>query len=168
MSNPGVRIPAPMLCLAALLLGWGLTRAGFGLPMVAGEVAEIVIRVLGQVVVGAAMALTGWAMWTFHRGRTAIMPSHAASQLVIAGPYLYTRNPMYLALAVTQPALGLVYNSWWPVLLLPPVLLLFRWYVIAREERYLAKAFGSQYDAYRARVGRWFTLRGKTQVMAAD
>ena len=37
----------------------------------------------------------------------------------------------------------------------PFVWLVMRYYVIAREERYLRGAFGAQYEAYCARVRRW-------------
>ena len=43
-----------------------------------------------------------------------------------------------------------------PLLLWPFVWLVMRYYVIAREERYLRGAFGAQYEAYCARVPRFF------------
>ena len=158
MHNPGVRIPAPLLFLASLLLALALHRAGHGLYFTEDARMEVVLRVLGQVVVGAGMAIIGWSMWTFHGAHTAIMPSKAASRLVTDGPYQYSRNPMYLSLAVMQPGLALVYNSLWPILFLPLLLVLIRRYLMAREERYLAEAFGSEYVDYCARVGRWFSL----------
>jgi protein-S-isoprenylcysteine O-methyltransferase Ste14 len=48
-----------------------------------------------------------------------------------------------------------VLDSWWIVLLLPLVLLVIGRWVIAREERYLARAFPHDYDEYRRRVRRW-------------
>ncbi len=41
------------------------------------------------------------------------------------------------------------------VVLLPVVLTLVQWRVIAREEAYLERKFGDQYRAYKARVRRW-------------
>ena len=46
-------------------------------------------------------------------------------------------------------------DSWWPMLLLPLVLLTLQRLVIAREERYLAGAFPTEYAAYCLRVRRW-------------
>ena len=43
----------------------------------------------------------------------------------------------------------------WPLLLLVPVLLVMRWGVIAREERYLEGNFGEPYRTYLTRVRRW-------------
>ena len=72
-----------------------------------------------------------------------------------AGPYRLTRNPMYVSLAALYVGVSLFANSWWPLLLLPVVLLAVDRAVIAREERYLAGAFPAEYAAYRARVRRW-------------
>jgi protein-S-isoprenylcysteine O-methyltransferase Ste14 len=47
-------------------------------------------------------------------------------------------------------------NSLWPLLVLPIVLVLLMRLVIQREERYLTDAYGAEYTAYQAQVGRWF------------
>jgi protein-S-isoprenylcysteine O-methyltransferase Ste14 len=46
-------------------------------------------------------------------------------------------------------------NSMWVLLALFPALLLVRYAVIAREERYLESLFGEEYASYRRRVRRW-------------
>ena len=80
------------------------------------------------------------------------MPSTA---LVISGPYRFSRNPIYLALTIIYLGLALAYGSWWPIVLLAPVLIVMRFGVIGREERYLEAKFGDAYRAYRASVRRW-------------
>ncbi|CAN5867712.1 hypothetical protein BH24ACT8_BH24ACT8_08510 [soil metagenome] len=44
--------------------------------------------------------------------------------------------------------------SWWPLLTLPPALLVLSRWVIDREETYLLARFGAQYPAYADRVRR--------------
>ena len=46
-------------------------------------------------------------------------------------------------------------NSLWSKLLLPVALLVTRYGVIEREERYLERVFGEEYLSYRARVRHW-------------
>ena len=63
--------------------------------------------------------------------------------LVIGGPLKFTRNPMYLGLALLTASAGLFLDTWWPILLLVPALAIVQRFVIAREERYLRRRFGA-------------------------
>lgn len=51
--------------------------------------------------------------------------------------------------------IALLFNALWPFVLLIPLIGLFEWGVIRREERYLLAKFGEPYRAYYARVRRW-------------
>jgi protein-S-isoprenylcysteine O-methyltransferase Ste14 len=62
---------------------------------------------------------------------------------------------MYLSLVLLYLAVTLVLDSWWPVVLLPVVVIAVDRMVIRREERYLEHAFPGEYAAYRQRVRRW-------------
>ncbi len=44
----------------------------------------------------------------------------------------------------------------WLILLAPVMAIALNYLAIEREENYLARRFGADYDAYRTRVGRWF------------
>ena len=43
----------------------------------------------------------------------------------------------------------------WALILLAPVLAIMHWGVVLREERYLTRKFGAEYEAYRAQVRRY-------------
>lgn len=75
--------------------------------------------------------------------------------LVTSGVFRLTRNPMYVGLAAAYAGVAALLGSWWPLALLPLVLVAVDRLVIAREEPYLARALGAQYEAYRRRVRRW-------------
>ena len=104
---------------------------------------------------GLAKTLIVSSIGNFRRSRTSIIPVRPATALVIAGPYRFTRNPMYVALAALTVGLGLFLDSWWVMLLLVPVLIGVRLFVIAPEERYLQRRFGADYISYMRRVRRW-------------
>jgi protein-S-isoprenylcysteine O-methyltransferase Ste14 len=91
----------------------------------------------------------------FFRSRTSIVPIRPAAALVLSGPYRFTRNPMYLSLALLTIACGMLLGSWWPILLLAPTLVSIRQFVILPEERYLRRRFGAEYELYTRRVRRW-------------
>ena len=62
---------------------------------------------------------------------------------------------MYLSLVFITVGLALLANALWPLVLLPVVIVIVRWTVIDREERYLTAKFGEEYLQYKARVRRW-------------
>lgn len=62
---------------------------------------------------------------------------------------------MYVSLALLTIAFGLFFNTYWPVVLLVPVLLLIQRFVILPEERYLRRRFGRDYEQYTRKVRRW-------------
>jgi protein-S-isoprenylcysteine O-methyltransferase Ste14 len=149
-DSPGVRVPPPVFYVLAVLVGYLLNRRW---PLrISGGVS---IQPLAWLLVGVWLALTVGSIGNFRRSRTSIVPIRPATTLVIAGPYRFTRNPMYVALAVLTVALGLFLDSWWPIVLLVPVLFVVRAFVIAPEEQYLERRFGADYVAYTQRVRRW-------------
>ena len=149
-DNPGVRIPPPLFYAAAVVGGWLLDR-WWSLPVGVDSVRPVFASLL----LGGFLLLMGSAITSFRRRRTSVLPFRPATTLVIAGPYRYTRNPMYLGAALLVLALGFWLNTWWPILLLIPTLVIIQRYVIGREESYMRRRFGSEYDAYTRQVRRW-------------
>lgn len=153
LAHPGVRYPPPLLFAAGLGLGWVLHRV-YPLPLL-GASGRPAAALVGWAAIVVAALLALWAVASFRKAGTAIIPNRPATMLVLRGPFRFTRNPMYLALVLMYAGAGLLINSIWSLLLLPLVLLLLYRTVIRREERYLAAEFGPAYDAYRAQVRRW-------------
>jgi protein-S-isoprenylcysteine O-methyltransferase Ste14 len=94
-------------------------------------------------------------MFFFMQARTAVMPNRSASALVTAGPYRFSRNPMYVGLTGAYVGGVLLTNNAWCLIMLPVVLSLIHCFVIRREELYLEAEFGKLFLSYRARVRRW-------------
>jgi protein-S-isoprenylcysteine O-methyltransferase Ste14 len=149
-DNAGVRFPPPLLYLLAIVGGHFLNRRW---PLPIGD--GVFVRVLAWTLIFGWAALTISAIGNFRRSRTSIVPVRPATALVIRGPYRFTRNPMYVGLALLTAGLALFMGTWWPLVLLMPVLLAVRQFVIAPEEQYLRRRFGADYEAYLHRVRRW-------------
>ena len=96
-----------------------------------------------------------WSIRLFRRAGTSFIPIKPTTALVWSGPYQFTRNPMYLAMACLYLGLALWFDLFWPLILLPGVLAGVQYGVIAREEQYLERKFGDDYRQYKARVRRW-------------
>jgi protein-S-isoprenylcysteine O-methyltransferase Ste14 len=154
--GPGVDIPPPFIFVAGFVVGWALDRYVYHLAPPSNPAFDRIMMGVGAILLLAGLALAFSGIVTFRRLKTTIVPNRDASRLVIAGPYKFTRNPMYSGLTIAYLGLSVSLLTAWAVLLLPLVLLVLYRFVIAREERYLTAAFGDQYRAYQAQVGRWF------------
>ncbi len=111
---------------------------------------------LGGCLIAASLFIAGSAFREFSRHRNPVPPNQPINRLMTGGPFYFTRNPLYLALALLHAGLGLISSSAWLMLTLVPALLIVRYYVIAREEAYLTRRFGPAYHDYQTRVRRWF------------
>jgi protein-S-isoprenylcysteine O-methyltransferase Ste14 len=149
-DNPGIRVPPPPVYLLALLLGLLLDRKAH-VPFLPRGVA----RVLGWPLVGGGIALAAWFVRTMRGVDTTIRIDKPVSSLVQNGPFRYSRNPGYVALAMIYTGIAVLRNALWAILLLPLVVYVIQREVIEREERYLERTFGEEYLAYKARVRRW-------------
>ena len=76
------------------------------------------------------------------------------NRIIAAGPYRYTRNPMYLGHLIFMLGLALTFWSLFALGLLIARALWFHLRVRGDEAR-LHELFGAEYDAYCARVKRW-------------
>jgi protein-S-isoprenylcysteine O-methyltransferase Ste14 len=104
----------------------------------------------------AGGALYAWCVWDFARfGRGTPAPLDAPQRLVVRGPYRHVRNPMYVAVLAVILGFALRFGSAALLLYAAAVAAAFRAFVVLYEEPHLARAFGAEYDAYRARVRRW-------------
>ena len=74
-------------------------------------------------------------------------------QLVTHGPYCWIRHPLYAFALVELFSLALLADSWFLFSFPCIVLVVFRWFVIPREEANLIKVFGEDYEEYRRRTG---------------
>ena len=109
----------------------------------------------GSAIALLGLAFGGWALVTFLRARTTPHPNHPVNALVTWGPYRFSRNPMYVGLSFGTAGIALVANTPWLLAVLPPVWLALRGFVIVREEAYLERKFGEEYQAFKARTRRW-------------
>jgi protein-S-isoprenylcysteine O-methyltransferase Ste14 len=135
--------------IVAGLVPWLLTRWEADDPALAPQVLGGALLVLG-----AALVLETTARFALE-GRGTPAPFAAPQRFVARGSYRVVRNPMYvgvLALIVGQALLlGREVLLIWAAV----AALLFHLFVVLHEEPGLRNQFGSEYEDYFARVGRW-------------
>lgn len=109
---------------------------------------------IGVILVLAAVVLFISSVRTFRKAGTPVPGNQPTTTIVRAGPYGFSRNPIYLAFTLFQLGLAAWVNSLGMLLTLLPALALMA-VVIAREERYLEARFPSEYPQYKREVRRW-------------
>jgi protein-S-isoprenylcysteine O-methyltransferase Ste14 len=149
-DTAGVIALPPLIYMAALVVG---TVLHFILPVHLPD--SLPLRVGGGVLMLAAIVLASAARVAFARVGTEVNPMRPTTAITDAGPYRFTRNPMYVGLALLLVGIAFAFRLGWLLILAPVVLAIMHWGVVLREERYLSRKFGAPYDAYRARVRRY-------------
>ena len=146
------RIPPPVVAALVAAAMWLVAAATPGLGWHFPTAAALAIALA---IVGAAVAAAG--VWSFHRHRTTVHPLHPekATAIVTTGVYRWSRNPMYLGMALAL----LGWAAWLahPLALLgvPAFMAAIQRLQIVPEERALAAKFGTAYAAYCRHVRRW-------------
>ena len=147
-----LRIPPPIVGLVVAIGIWALAHHSPVLQL--PKIARLSVA-LALAATGAAVALGG--VMSFRRARTTVNPlkPETSVTLVSTGVYSFTRNPMYLGMALVLVAWSAYLASPWS--LVGP--LLFALYItrfqIIPEERVLNRLFGEPFVEYRKRVRRW-------------
>lgn len=105
----------------------------------------------------AGAGVAGAGLYAFRRSRTTVDPLHPerAAQLVTSGVYRYTRNPMYLGMALALLGWAVFRGSvlaFLPMVVFPIYLTHFQ---IVPEEEVLLSKFGDAFQRYQQQVRRW-------------
>ena len=150
-DSAGVIAHPPVILLATFLVGLVLHLA-FSVMLLPEGWVQLAV---GMPILGLAGGLTAWAARTMRRVETDISTATPTTAIATEGPYRFSRNPIYLAMAVLYVGLAISINALLILVLLPVFLAIISVGVIAREERYLGRKFGTEYTSYKSRVRRW-------------
>lgn len=144
----------PPLALAAITFAgmWAVAQA---LPQLARPLPGSSVVAALLVTLGVVVGLAG--VRSFRASRTTVNPMRpgAASTLVYAGVYRYSRNPMYLGGALALAGWAAYLSSAAALGLVPALVAYLNRFQIEPEERALLEKFGTPYAEYMARVRRW-------------
>lgn len=114
----------------------------------------ITIFGVGLYAVGIFLALWARSVMKDFWGAPSEMDNMRQQSLVTAGPFAFSRNPLYIAFTLIYFGFAIAILSWLVILRIPMV-----WYFyksILQEEKNLEENFGSEYKAYKNRVPRFF------------
>ena len=103
----------------------------------------------------AAVALFSGSVGKFRAAGTPVPGNKPTTVIVRAGPYRFSRNPIYLAFSLLHLGIAIWVNGLWLVATLIAALAVMAYVVIPREEEYLERRFGAEYLDYKNSVRRW-------------
>lgn len=152
MKSLELRIVPDMVWLTVVACMWGATRVvhSFDLPLAVRIATGALFAILGMGLVQAAGV-------SFRRARTTVDPTRpdSTSSLVVSGVYRFSRNPIYLGMAIIL----LGWAAFLMNILSLALVAVFVGYItrfqIVPEERALSARFGAEYASYQAKVRRW-------------
>ena len=152
MSTLENRIPPPLIMLAI-----GITMASTLWNVHQVTAPSILQLSLSMTFLLAAGMFGPRAILSFSRAKTTIDPVriNRATALVTTGVYRYTRNPMYLSMALLLTAWANYLAH--PFAAIGPIafVMYINRFQIPPEERALEAKFGDSYMTYRSEVRRW-------------
>jgi protein-S-isoprenylcysteine O-methyltransferase Ste14 len=138
-------VPAAILAVGGVDVGWGLDRPWGVVPVLAGVA-----------LIGLGLALWYRTVRLFARaGEGTLAPWDPTRRLVVLGPYRHVRNPMITGVLLVLGGEAGLFGSlgvlaWAGAFLLVNAV----WFPLV-EEPGLVRRFGEDYEAYRGNVPRW-------------
>ena len=152
-ATAGVITRPPFLYLGCLILGLALEHL---LPLRLNLPGAAVMQWTvggGLILIGVAIVAAG--VRNFSRAATPVPSNQPVRALVTTGIHGWSRNPIYVGMFLLYTGIGIAARSPWVLVLALPLVVIVRYFVVAREERYLEQRFGDAYRDYKARVRRW-------------
>lgn len=110
---------------------------------------------LGWLLIFGGIALAIWAERLFSYAGTGVRPFTPSTELVVAGPYRLTRNPMYLGMMLVLLGGFLLAGSLGSFLVIPVFFWRIHTHFVLPEEDHMGEHFGEAYEIFKGRTRRW-------------
>ena len=150
-TGTGISVPPPLIFVGGFLAGLAVE---YVIPVAAPPLPVRIV--VGLVGLAGFLYFDTSAMRGFGRAGTSVLPfGDRTTSIVTEGPYRVSRNPMYVGMTLLYIGVAAATGVMWAFATLLVVLAIIRYYVIAREEKYLLAKFGDPYRDYQSRVRRW-------------
>jgi protein-S-isoprenylcysteine O-methyltransferase Ste14 len=110
---------------------------------------------IGIILIIIGLFLTLWINSLLLKYRTTLKPFGMPSFLITSGPFKFSRNPLYLGMAIALFGVNIFLGSFSPFIFSIIFIILIDRLIIPVEEKNLEKTFGKNYVGYKREVRRW-------------
>ena len=112
-------------------------------------------KLLGAMTMAMGILIMLWAWSLFRTSQTTLRPTRRPKKMMTAGPFEWTRNPMYLGIVLILSGIACYMGS--VIMFIAPgaFFITINAVYVPYEEKVLVKIFGEEYKRYQKRVRRW-------------
>ncbi|MDA0680475.1 MAG: isoprenylcysteine carboxylmethyltransferase family protein [Proteobacteria bacterium] len=153
-SGAAVRFPPPVAGILTIVAGYVMGR---WIPLLTDYDLATPDRywIGGGIALAALLVLGLWPIRLFRDTEQNVTPWSDTPEIIIEGPYKFTRNPMYLMMLLVNFGFAVIFSEPWILIFLPGLALALYHIAIKHEEIYLEQKFGESYLTYKRSVRRW-------------
>ncbi|MEM0954856.1 MAG: isoprenylcysteine carboxylmethyltransferase family protein [Pseudomonadota bacterium] len=112
-------------------------------------------QIAGSLAIVIGLALLVFAGGLFKQADTDLIPFRDVRALVTTGVYRFTRNPMYLGMALILLGVACTTGTLGGLLVVPLFMVIIEVRFIRPEEAMLSDLFGEEFENYCRQVRRW-------------
>ncbi len=149
-DTSGATMPVPMVYFIFILMGLGVD---YFWPF--SFLPQSILNPIGYTVIILSFLLFGLVLREFSKSNTSIDHRKPTTEVIVSGPFRYSRNPVYVSLTMLVIGIAIVADSIWVIVTAVPSVLIIHYFVILKEETYLLDKFGDEYQQYMRTVRRW-------------
>lgn len=110
---------------------------------------------IGILLIGSGIWLNLWSDRLFKTKQTTVKPFEKSDSLIEEGPFVFSRNPMYLGMVIILLGVAVLLGSIMLFIISVAFFILIRVIFIPQEETALEETFGQGFIEYKKRVRRW-------------
>ena len=148
------KIPPPVVAVFCAVAMYWLAHSKFAISIDTFAYMKIEIALT---LLSVAVLVALCAVWSFKKAQTTISPTKPqnSAALVTTGVFKYTRNPMYVAVALSLFSFSVFLADALSLVGVGVFVLYISEFQIKPEERILKEKFGAPYETYLTKVRRW-------------
>lgn len=136
--------------IAGLLIGW------FHPYSISTHIDRNISSLIGVTLLICSLVFNTLAYHKFKKSLTPHAPFMRPKTLITDGIFSISRNPVYLALLISQVGLAFIFDSIWLLVSTLILWILLDTIIVRQEEKLLEMTFLSYYKSYKKKTRRWF------------
>lgn len=113
------------------------------------------VSYLGILFILFGLGINGWTAWLYKKYQTNIKTDARPSKFIKAGPFRYSRNPIYSGMTAILLGVAILLGTVLSFIFPLAFILVMRSVFIPTEEKNMEKSFGADYLNYKQQVRRW-------------